>query len=163
MAFLFTQPLKTIYNTNHPNAYAKISTYTVDVLIERIRVNVSIFANQEARLIGAQPINIKTLTFTGKAYDKLQWVSLQDMGIQDRSGDPLQGGIISLYQLQLEQIYKLLSTTPDFASADRVIEEMIIDHGEIKAGEEISLKFADDNKLREGIDYTKVISTLKTE
>jgi len=40
---------------------------------------------------------------------------------------------------------------------------MIIDHGEIKAGEEISLKFADDNKLREGIDYTKVISTLKTE
>jgi len=161
MAFLITKPLKTIYNTTHDNAYAKISTYMVDNLNKRIRINVYIFANQDARLKGSQPIEIKTFTFTGEAYDKLESVSLEDMGIEASPGDPLQGVIISLYSLQLQQVYELLSTTTDFASADRVTEEMITDHGEIKAGEEISLKFADDNKLREGIHYTKVISTLK--
>ena len=157
MAFL-TNLSKTRYNTTHDNAYAKISTYMVDNLNNRIRIHVSIFANQDARLKGSEPLEIKTFTFGGEAYDKLQSVSLQDLGIQASPGDPLQGIIISLYQLQLEKAYELLSTTTDFGSAERVTEEMITDHGEIKAGEEISLKFADDNKLREGIHYTKVIS-----
>jgi len=160
MAFLTTIP-NTIYNTTHDNAYAKISTYMVDNLNKRIRIHVSIFANQDARLKGSQPMDIKTFTFTGEAYDKLESISLEDMGIEASPGDPLQGVIISLYSLQLQQVYELLSTTTEFASADRVTEEMITDYGELKAGEEISLKFAEDNKLREGIHYTKVISTLK--
>jgi hypothetical protein len=161
MAFLITQPLKTIYNTNHPNAYAKVSTYMVDVLNERIRVNVSIFANQEARLIAAQPINIKTFTFSGKEYKEIQSVPLEEMNyVPESPGDPLQGVIISLYSLQLQKVYEILSTKSEFVGAERVTEEMITNNGERKAGEEISLQFAEDNKLREGIHFTQVISTL---
>jgi len=159
MAFLTTLS-QTRYNTNHDNAYAKISTYIVDNLNKRIRIHISIFANQDARLKGSEPLEIKTFTFGGEAYDKLQSVSLQDLGVQDSPGDPLQGIIISLSQLQLEKAYEVLSTTTAFGSAERVTEEMITDHGERKAGEEISLQFAEDNKLREGIHFTQVISTL---
>ena len=104
MAFL-TNLSKTRYNTNHDNAYAKISTYMVDNLNKKIRINESIFANQDARLKGSEPIEIKTFTFTGEAYDKLESVPLEDIGIESSSGDTLEGVIISLYQLQLEKSY----------------------------------------------------------
>lgn len=160
MAFLITQPLKTIFNTNHSNAYAKVSTYMVDVLNERIRVNVSIFANQEARLIGAQPINVKTFTFSGEEYKEIQSVPLEEMDyVPESPGDPLQGVIISLYSLQLQKVYEILSTKTEFKSSDRVTEKLITANGALKAGEEISLQFAEDNKLKEGIHFTQVMST----
>jgi hypothetical protein len=80
--------------------------------------------------------------------------------VPESPGDPLKGVIISLYSLQLQKVYEILSTKSEFVGAERVTEEMITNNGERKAGEEISLQFAEDNKLREGIHFTQVISTL---
>ena len=135
--------LITRFKSIHSEAYSMISDYRVDLINNRIKVNVITFASLEARLEEGDPIDSVTYSFEGAEYEEIN-SSL----CEGEEPSPLK-----LEDTHKKNIYDKIMKKEKFSKSNAIREHLIKDVGDKVKGEEISMKEAQSGELVLGEDF----------